>query len=85
MMTMTSLLSEMLHHLPPRTNAAEMYRKAADGGSAYAQFDLGGGYEFGYLGLDEDGEFAFEMYRSAADEGDQDAQCKISGACQLGK
>ena len=62
-----------------------MYKNAADGGYASAQFVLGEAYDLGDLGLEKDEKVALEMYRSAADGGDQDAQCKISEAYHFGK
>ena len=65
--------------------AVEMYRNAADGGSASAQFVLGVAYELGDLGLEKDEKTALEMYRNAADGGDEEAQYELSDAYHIGK
>ena len=50
--------------------ALEMYRNAADGGNAPAQFLLAVAYDLGKLGLEKDEKTALEMHRKAADGGD---------------
>ena len=49
--------------------ALEMFRSAADGGNASAQFVLGLAYDLGDLGLEKDDKAALGMYRKATDGG----------------
>ena len=67
----------------------KMFRGAAEGGSAPAQFSLGKAYEGGKLGLVEVSKMyrekiALEIYRNAANGGDEDAQYKLSVAYHMG-
>ena len=54
--------------------AVEWYRKAADQGNIYAQYNLGYKYRDGSVGLPQSDALAVEWFRKAADQGCADAQ-----------
>ena len=56
--------------------AVEWYRKSAENGNAFAQYNLGLCYEYG-TGVTLSKATAAEWYRKAADQGDADAQYKL--------
>ena len=55
---------------------AESYRRAAESGSAEAQYRLGGMYYTGQ-GVRLDNDRALEWYRKAAEQGNPDAQYRL--------
>ena len=56
--------------------AVEWYRKSAENGNAFAQYNLGLCYEYG-TGVTLSKATAAKWYRKAADQGDADAQYKL--------
>ena len=64
--------------------AAEWYRKAAEQGYAYAQFNLGVCYKRGQ-GVAQDYAAAVKWYRKAADQGDAYAQHNLGGCYYAGQ
>lgn len=56
--------------------AVEWYRKSAENGNAFAQYNLGLCYEYG-TGVTLSKATAAEWYRKAADQGDADAQYQL--------
>src|SRR5439155_216236 len=56
---------------------AELYQKAADQGSAYAQYNLAWRYENGE-GVPKDSGKATELYQEAANQGNADAQYNLA-------
>ncbi len=59
--------------------AVRYYRKAAEKGEAFAQFNLGVCYQYG-KGVEKDGKEAVRWYRLAAEQGLAVAQCNL-GVC----
>jgi uncharacterized protein len=55
----------------------EWYRKAADQGNAYAQYNIGRLYDNGW-GVEKDYTKALAWYQKAADEGDEDAKAALT-------
>jgi TPR repeat protein len=56
--------------------AVHWYRKAAEQGGAYAQYNLGNKYRWGE-GVEKDAVQAVYWYRKAAEQGDAEAQCTL--------
>ena len=68
---------------PDDAETVMRYRKAAEHGEAWAQFNLGVCYEDG-RGVEKDSEQAIYWYRKAAEQGDPNAQ-RALGFCYMGR
>ncbi len=66
------------------TNAAKLYRTAAEQGHAYAQVSLGLMYEFG-KGVSKDSKEAIRLYRLAAAQGEPQAFTLLGVMTQVGE
>jgi len=67
------------------TEALRLWRPAASGGLARAQYGLGGMYDLGMAGLPRDHAEAAKWYRLAADQGDADGQFSLGSLYRRGE